>query len=221
MLNAITGFGDGIVPKIAIIVAALAGLNALIPKLATLLDLAKLKLHLLKMEAGTTGASIVLVIKTIGTALLEFMKKNAPLLVIGTLITLMTSLSGITKGVVEVVVPAILLITAIILMSFKSIDTAVKGFMASNPIGWILAAITAVVMIVKGIIDLVKSLNPSYDDLKEKAKECKDAWEETKNELDEVKNKIKEVQEAIDELNSRDKLSIVDQAAATGVSEYE
>lgn len=212
VLNAITGFGDGIVPKIAIIVAALAGLNALIPKLATLLDLAKLKLHLLKMEAGTTGASIVLVIKTIGTALLEFMKKNAPLLVIGTLITLMTSLSGITKGVVEVVVPAILLITAIILMSIKSIDTAVKGFMASNPIGWILAAITAVVMIVKGIIDLVKSLNPSYDDLKEKAKECKDAWEETKNELDEVKNKIKEVQEAIDELNSRDNLSIVDQA---------
>lgn len=212
VLNAITGFGDGIVPKIAIIVAALAGLNALIPKLATLLDLAKLKLHLLKMEAGTTGASIVLAIKTIGTALLEFMKKNAPLLVIGTLITLMTSLSGITKGVVEVVVPAILLITAIILMSLKSIDTAVKGFMASNPIGWILAAITAVVMIVKGIIDLVKSLNPSYDDLKEKAKECKDAWEETKNELDEVKNKIKEVQEAINELNSRDKLSIVDQA---------
>lgn len=212
VLNAITGFGDGIVPKIAIIVAALAGLNALIPKLATLLDLAKLKLHLLKMEAGTAGASIVLVIKTIGTALLEFMKKNAPLLVIGTLITLMTSLSGITEGIVEVVVPAILLITAIILMSLKSIDTAVKGFMASNPIGWILAAITAVVMIVKGIIDLVKSLNPSYDDLKEKAKECKDAWEETKNELDEVKNKIKEVQEAIDELNSRDKLSIVDQA---------
>ena len=212
VLNAITGFGDGIVPKIAIIVAALAGLNALIPKLATLLDLAKLKLHLLKMEAGTAGASIVLVIKTIGTALLEFMEKNAPLLVIGTLITLMTSLSGIAKGVVEVVVPAILLITAIFLMSFKRINKAVKGFMASNPIGWILAAITAVVMIVKGIFDLVKSLNPSYEDLKEKAKECKDAWEETKNELDEVKNKIKEVQEAIDELNSRDKLSIVDQA---------
>ena len=83
--------------------------------------------------------------------------------------------------------------------------------MASNPIGWILAAITAVVMIVKGIVDLVKSLNPSYEDLKEKAKECKDAWEDTKEELEEVKNKIKEVQEAIDELNSKDKLSIVDQ----------
>lgn len=211
VLNAITGIGDGIVPKIAIIVAALAGLNALIPKLATLLDLARLKLHLLKMEAGTAGASIVLVIKTIWTELLKFMKKNAPLLVIGTLITLMTSLSGIAEGIVEVVVPSILLIVTIILMSLKSIDTAVKGFMASNPIGWILAAITAVVMIVKGIVDLVKSLNPSYEDLKEKAKECKDAWEDTKEELEEVKNKIKEVQEAIDELNSKDKLSIVDQ----------
>ena len=211
VLNAITGFGDGFVPKVALIIGAMVALNAVIPKLATLLDIAKLKLHLLKLEAGTTGASVVLMLKTIGTALLEFMKKNAPLLIIGTLITLMSSLSGTTKGVVEVVVPAILLITAIILLSIKSIDAAVKGFMASNPIGWILAAITAVVMIVKGIVDLVKSLNPSYEDLKEKAKECKDAWEDTKEELKEVKNKIKEVQEAIDELNSKDKLSIVDQ----------
>lgn len=211
VLNAITGFGDGFVPKVALIIGAMVALNAVIPKLAALLDIAKLKLHLLKLEAGTTGASVVLMLKTIGTALLEFMKKNAPLLIIGTLITLMSSLSGTTKGVVEVVVPAILLITAIILLSIKSIDAAVKGFMASNPIGWILAAITAVVMIVKGIVDLVKSLNPSYEDLKEKAKECKDAWEDTKEELEEVKNKIKEVQEAIDELNSKDKLSIVDQ----------
>lgn len=211
VLNAITGFGDGFVPKVTLIIGAMVALNAVIPKLATLLDIAKLKLHLLKLEAGTTGASVVLMLKTIGTALLEFMKKNAPLLIIGTLITLMSSLSGTTKGVVEVVVPAILLITAIILLSIKSIDAAVKGFMASNPIGWILAAITAVVMIVKGIVDLVKSLNPSYEDLKEKAKECKDDWEDTKEELKEVKNKIKEVQEAIDELNSKDKLSIVDQ----------
>ena len=211
VLNAITGFGDGFVPKVALIIGAMVALNAVIPKLATLLNIAKSKLYLLKLEAGTTGASVVLMLKTIGTALLEFMKKNAPLLIIGTLITLMSSLSGTTKGVVEVVVPAILLITAIILLSIKSIDAAVKGFMASNPIGWILAAITAVVMIVKGIVDLVKSLNPSYEDLKEKAKECKDAWEDTKEELKEVKNKIKEVQEAIDELNSKDKLSIVDQ----------
>ncbi len=209
-LNAIAGLGDGFVPKIALIIAGMAALNAIIPKVATMVDLVKLKLHLLKMEAGTTGASVVLMLKTIGAALLDFMKKNAPLLVIGTIITLMSSLSGTTKGVVEVVVPAILLITSIILLSIKSINAAVKGFMASNPIGWILAAITAVVSIVKGIVDLVKSLNPSYDDLKEKAKECKDAWEETKDELDEVKNKINEVQEAIDELNSKEKLSLVD-----------
>ena len=211
VLNAITGFGDGFVPKVALIIGAMAALGAIIPKLATLFDVVRLKLHLLKLEAGTTGASIVLMLKTIGTALLEFMKKNAPLLIIGTIITLMTSLSGTTKGVVEVVVPAILLITAIILLSIKSINAAVKGFMASNPIGWILAAVTAVVAIVKGIVDLVKSLNPSYEDLKEKAKECKDAWEDTKEELEEVKNKIEEVQEAIDELNSKDKLSLVDQ----------
>lgn len=209
--NAIAGFGDGFAPKIAIIIAGMAALNAIIPKVATVVDLIKLKLHLLKMEAGTTGASVVLMLKTIGAALLEFMKKNAPLIIMTTIITLMSTLSGTTKGVVEIVVPAILLITSIILLSIKSINAAVKGFMASNPIGWILAAITAVVSIVKGIVDLVKSLNPSYDNLKEKAKECKDAWKETKDELDEVKNKIKEVQEAIDELNAKEKLSLVDQ----------
>ena len=80
------------------IIGAMVALNAVIPKLAALLDIAKLKLHLLKLEAGTTGASVVLMLKTIGTALLEFMKKNAPLLIIGTLITLMSSLAEQQKA---------------------------------------------------------------------------------------------------------------------------
>ncbi len=211
LLNAIVGFGDGAGANIAIVIASMVALNAVIPKLATLLDVVKLKLHLLKMEAGTTGASMVLMLKTLGTALLQFIQKNAPLLIIGTIITLMTTLNGTAKGIVEVVVPAILLLTAIFLLSIKSINTAIKGFMASNPIGWILAAITAVVSIIKGIVDLVKALNPSFEDLKEKAKECKDTWAETKEELEEVRNRIKDVQDAIDELNAKDKLSLVDQ----------
>ena len=211
LLNAIVGFGDGAGANIAIVIASMVALNAVIPKLATLLDIVKLKLHLLKMEAGTTGASMVLVLKTLGTALLQFIQKNVPLLIIGTIITLMTTLNGTAKGIVEVVVPAILLLTAIVLLSIKSINTAIKGFMKSNLIGWILAAITAVVSIIKGIVDLVKALNPSFEDLKEKAKECKDTWAETKEELEEVRNRIKDVQDAIDELNAKDKLSLVDQ----------
>lgn len=211
LLNAIVGFGDGAGANIAIVIASMVALNAVIPKLATLLDIVKLKLHLLKMEAGTTGASMVLVLKTLRTALLQFIQKNVPLLIIGTIITLMTILNGTAKGIVEVVVPAILLLTAIVLLSIKSINTAIKGFMKSNLIGWILAAITAVVSIIKGIVDLVKALNPSFEDLKEKAKECKDTWAETKEELEEVRNRIKDVQDAIDELNAKDKLSLVDQ----------
>ena len=211
LLNAIVGFGDGAGANIAIVIASMVALNAVIPKLTTLLDIVKLKLHLLKMEAGTTGASMVLVLKTLRTALLQFIQKNVPLLIIGTIITLMTTLNGTAKGIVEVVVPAILLLTAIVLLSIKSINTAIKGFMKSNLIGWILAAITAVVSIIKGIVDLVKALNPSFEDLKEKAKECKDTWAETKEELEEVRNRIKDVQDAIDELNAKDKLSLVDQ----------
>lgn len=211
LLNAIVGFGDGAGAKIAIVIAAMVALSAVMPKLVWLLKFVRVNLRLLKREAGTTGASIVLMLKKLGAALLKFIKKSVPLLIIGAIIILTTKLNGIAKGIVEVVVPAILLLTAILLLSIKKINTAVKGFMASNPIGWILAAITAVVSIIMGIVHLVKVLNPSFKALKEKTKECKDAWAETKEELEEVRDRIKDVQNAIDELNAKEKLSLVDQ----------
>lgn len=211
VLNAIMGFGDGAIPKMALIVVSTIGVIAIIKKLIPLIQTARLQFKLLAMELGVSATGIKGFFLTVGAAMKKFMAENAPLLIISTIISMMTLFEGKAQGFAEIIVGAVMFIAAGIAIAIKGIDTVVKGFMASNPLGWILAAITAVVAIVKGVIDLIKSFNPSYEDLKEAAKECKDAWKETKEELEEVKNKIKEVQEAIDELNSKDKLSIVDQ----------
>ena len=211
VLNAIMGFGDGAIPKMALIVVSTIGVIAIMKKLIPLIQTARLQFKLLAMELGVSATGIKGFFLTVGAAMKKFMAENAPLLIISTIISMMTLFEGKVHGFAEIIVGAVMFIAAGIAIAFKGIDTVVKGFMASNPLGWILAAITAVVAIVKGVIDVIKSFNPSYEDLKEAAKECKDAWKETKEELEEVKNKIKEVQEAIDELNSKDKLSIVDQ----------
>ncbi len=80
-------------------------------------------------------------------------------------------------------------------------DKSIKAFMASNPIGWILGLLTAIVSLVMAIINLCKQ--PSYEDLKEEAEDAKSAWSEFNNTLKETKNKLEEVNEQIAELQSK------------------
>ena len=89
-------------------------------------------------------------------------------------------------------------------------DAAVKSFEATNPIGWILLAITAVIAVVKGIFDLIESFNPSYETLKEAAQESIDSWKDAEDELDQVKDKLEEIQKKIDEINKKDNITLVD-----------
>lgn len=211
VLNAFIGFGDGVVPKFALVVAATAGAIAIFNKLVPIIQTARLQFKLFGMELGVHASGIVGFFKTVGVAIKNFMAKYAPMLIIGTIITLMTTLEGKAQGFTEVIVGLITIIATVIIAAIKSVDGAIKGFMATNPIGWILLAITAVVSVVKGIFDLIESFNPSYDTLKETAQESKDAWKETADELDEVNQKLDEIQERIDEINKKgDKISLVD-----------
>lgn len=212
ILTAITSFGNGFIPKFALITAAVAGVMALFQKLIPLIETIRLKFHLLQMETGSLGGSIKLFFTTVGTAMKEFLAKNAPLLIISTIITLMTTLEGKAQGFTELIVGLVTIIAVAIIAAIKGIDATIKSFMTTNPIGWILLALTALVAVIKGIIDLFKAFNPSFEDLKEAAKEAKDAWEETKDALDEVREKIEEVQEAIDELNAKGGLNLTEQA---------
>ena len=210
VLNAIFSLGNGFIAKAGLISAAAIGLIAVFKKIGISLKALKAAFIKFKATLNITATGIKGFFMTVGAAMKKFLADNAPILIITTIITLMTSLEGKAKGFVELGVGlAAILVTAIII-GVKSIDTVVKGFMASNPIGWILAAAAAVASVVKGIIDSVKSFNPSYEDLKEEAKEAISQWKAAEEELNEVNDKLEEINKQIDEINSKDSLSIVD-----------
>lgn len=190
LLNKITALGDGAIPKFVMISIALIQLSAVV---------------------NSTGANMMSNIARIGTSLKQFLSNNAPMLIISSIIAIMTLLEGKAKGWSEMIIGLVMAVASGVILAIKLIRQAITGFMVTNPVGWILAAITAVVIAIKGIIDLVKAYNPSFDDLKNAAKECKDAWQEAKEGLEAVRDRIKEVQSAIDELNAKDKKSLVDE----------
>lgn len=210
VLNAIFSLGNGFIAKAGLISAAAIGLIAVFKKIGISLKALKAAFIKFKATLNITATGIKGFFMTVGAAMKKFLADNAPILIITTIITLMTSLEGKAKGFVELGVGLVAILVTAIIIGVKSIDTVVKGFMASNPIGWILAAVAAVVSVVKGIIDVVKSFNPSYEDLKEEAKEAISQWKAAEEELNEVNDKLEEINKQIDEINSKDSLSIVD-----------
>lgn len=196
ILNAVFSLGDGAMSKAALIAASVAGIITLLGKL--------------QVKLGTAGQGIKAFFTAAGTSMQKFLVKSAPVLILTTIITLMTTLTGQAKGWAELIAGAVAIITTAIIVGVKGVDATIKGFMATNPIGWILLAITAVVSVVKGVIDLIESVNPSYDTLKEKAQESIDAWKSAEDELANVSSELTEIQEKIDEINAKDSLTIVD-----------
>ena len=62
----------------------------------------------------------------------------------------------------------------------KAADTAIKGFMASNPIGWILAIVAAVIALIAIIASLVSSNDKKWqEDMAKRQKELAEAMEKT------------------------------------------
>lgn len=210
VLNAIFSLGNGFIAKAGLISVAAVGLITLFKKIWVSLKTLRLAFIKFKTTLGITATGIKGFFLTVGAAMKKFLTENAPVLMITTIITLMTSLEGKAKGFAELIVGAAMLIMTGIIIAVKGIDATIKGFMASNPIGWILAAVTAVVAVVKGVIDLIKSFNPSYEDLKEAAKDSISEWKSAAEELDEVNDKLEEIQKQIDAINNKDSLSIVD-----------
>lgn len=204
ILNAVVSLGDGAVPKFVIFVAAIATGTFVVKKLVTLCQTARLQSHLLAMEMGKTGTAASEMFLMIGTSLKEFLAKNAPLLIISTLITLMTSLEGKLSGAAQVIVGVTVAIAGAVALMFKAIKKQVFTFMSDNPVGWILAVITAVVLaittLVKGIISICNASTKAMEEAVEAAKESKEAWEDAVDELNEVDDKLQETQDRIAEL---------------------
>lgn len=210
VLNAILSLGNGFAVKGAIAAAAIIGIisaiNRLKPVILSLIAQAKAVIA----AEGSVAAATQLMLTKIGAAMAKFLLKNAPILLLTTIITLMTSLEGKSKGFAEIIVGVVSIVATAIILGIKAVDAAVKSFEATNPIGWILLAITAVIAVVKGIFDLIEAFNPSYETLKEAAQESIDAWKDAEDELDQVKDKLEEIQKKIDEINKKDNITLVD-----------
>ena len=105
-------------------------------------------------------------------------------------------ISAAVFGIVGIIGTAVALITAIF-----------KKFEMSNPIGWILALISALITAVSAIMDLV----PSYEKSKEAAEEARAAWEENKSAIEENTSTIDDLKERLNELQSIGTPSIADE----------
>lgn len=198
LLNAITSFGNGFVVKAAVITAAIWLINAAFTKT---FGAGAIK------SFGDFVAAIQLGAGKAGKALMTLFKNPSSYITL--FITLMMTVENAGAKFAIALVAIIGIIVAAVLGGIKVIDGAIKGFMVSNPIGWILLAITAVIAAVTALIELFKK--PSYEDLKEAAQEAKDAWLDAADAVQEASDKLDEIQKKIDEINNKDNITLVDQ----------
>ena len=161
------------------------------------------KLDELNKKAGSGVESFG---KKVGTALKQFGQQIVA--AIPALVTTLLAFVSSFEGGEAKIATAVLGIAAVVGMAISMINKSVRGFMKSNPLGWILSAVSAVVMAVTAIIDLI----PTYDKAKEKAEEAVTAWKEQKSQLEETTDKIAELRAELEKLEELDNPSIVDEA---------
>lgn len=196
VLNAFVSLGDGAPAKIAIITVAVIALS----KAMTLLQ------NKLGTDLPTVMKALVTVIqsgaKSVKSALLSMVQN--PYFYIVVLISAFTLFADKMPGIAQIIVGVTLMIAAAVTIMLKTINTQVQFFMANNPLGWILAIITAVVLaitsLVKGIISICNASTKAMEEAVEAAKESKEAWEDAVDELNEVDDKLQETKDRIAEL---------------------
>lgn len=139
---------------------------------------------------------------TTGQKIAQGLKNSIPVVIPTILALIATFDNAEAKISIAVIGIATAVITALTLITM-----AVKKFEMSNPIGWILAAISAVLMAIQAIIDLI----PSYEKSKKAAEEARAAWDENSQALEENSSKIEELKSELEELNSIENKSITDE----------
>lgn len=196
VLNAFVSLGDGAPAKIAIITVAVIALSKAVSLLQTKLGTDFPTIMKALVKAVQSGAA------SVKTALLSMVK--SPYFYIVVLISAFTLFADKMPGVAQIIVGVTLMIASAVTIMFKTINTQVASFMASNPLGWILAIITAVVLaittLIKGIISISNASTKAMEEAVEAAKESKEAWEDAVDELNEVDDKLQETKDRIAEL---------------------
>lgn len=187
-LNGVLKFADGFMGDVMIVVGGIAVLTVALTVFKT-----KFKLHMEEIKASLKST---------------FTFSNT---FIGLALMVLAKLSSSSNKTATIIVAALLLIGATVVIVIKMIDAGIKSFMATNPIGWILLALSALITMIMAIYDLIKQHNPTYDDMKEAAKEAADAWKEAKEELEAVETELENINNQIKELKGQGTLSLVDE----------
>ena len=137
-------------------------------------------------------------IKAIGVALATAFAANV--------ITKMFNASTALKNIIN--------IAPVVVKSFIDVATGATTFgaavaAAGGPVTIILSALSAIIAIAPAVASAWQKIFPSAE---KKANEAKSALDESNSELEETKTKIEDVKKQIDEINSKDKLTLADEA---------
>ena len=87
-------------------------------------------------------------------------------------------------------------------LSIKAATKSMIAWMATNPIGWFTAVVSAIGASIYGGVKLHDALTVSLEEQKEKLQETKEAYESVKNELQEVEAELENTQNKIEELEN-------------------
>lgn len=195
ILDAVLSLGDGLLVKTALVIAAVVGLTMAVAALEK-------KLGVTIKGWGDFVAAIQRGAVAIGTALKSLISN--PYLYLVTLVTLFATFADDIGPWGNIIVGAILAIGTAVTIAVANANAAVWGFMSSNPLGWILLAITAVVLaitsVIKAIAGFANASTKAKEESIEAAKASKEAYEEVKEELDDVNEKLEESKNRLKEL---------------------
>lgn len=169
------------------------------------------------VKATTTSEILSAALLKLGAAL----KAASPFILVGGLMMLSDTFSDVEGNVgnaSKLIVAAILLIGTITVFAIKMANTAIWGFMSSNPLGWILLAITAVVVAIKAVVEAIigfaNASTVAKEEAIEAAKETKEAWEDVKEELDDINEELETAYDRLEELqllSDRGTITLVEQ----------
>lgn len=148
------------------------------------------------------GAEIIQTIKSIGTSW------NTYATIIITLLLTLSQSSDQTIQIITLVIIALGALGVAVSLFFKKANKAVWNFMKSNPIGWILLAITAVVVGIQALFKLLAG--ESYSSLKDAAKDAQEAWSDLKETISSINDELGKLRENIDALESKDNKTAVE-----------
>lgn len=206
VIDAVLSFGDSMIPTLALVGVSVVLLGKLITK----------TFGGALTSWGDFVAAIQLGTQTIGQALLTLAKN--PMLYITVLITAFTTFSDKMPPLAQIIVGAVMLIGTGIAIACKMANTAIWGFMSSNPLGWILLAITAVVLaitsVVKAIVGFANASTKAKEEAVDAAEASKEAWEDAAKAVEDLNEKLESAKDRLKELQKQSnngKITLVEQ----------